>query len=153
LVGVDDEGIEHSVLVNGWHGCWLEMLLLIFAGFGVLMAEDKVQLQMDQVNNSNLWSRKAGKTHLGAWAGEIGAEHDHPWCVVAELFAARLEAVFKQLEVATTAITTLLVFDLVLDYEGLLGKVNRLWERGRNAVVGSFGFRDETLLASQGHIR
>ena len=96
---------------------------------------------------------RAGNTHLGTWAGEIGAKHDHPRCLVAELLAARLEAVFKQLEVATTAITTLLVFDLILDYEGLDGEVNGLWKGGRNAVVGGFGLRDETFLASEGRIR
>lgn len=153
LVGVDDEGIEHSALVNCWHGCWLEMLLLVLAGDGVLMAEDEVQLQMDQINNFSLRSRRAGNTHFGTWAGEIRTKHDHPRCVVTEFLAARLEAVFEQLEVATTAITTLLVFDLILDYQGLVGKANSLCERGRNAVVGGFGFRDETLLASEGRIR
>jgi len=45
-----------------------------------------------------------------------------------------------------------LIFDLILYYEGLVGEVNRLCERGRNAVVGGFGFRDETLVASEGGV-
>jgi hypothetical protein len=128
------------------------MLLLVLASDGVLVAEDEMQLRVDEINNFKLRSRKAGNTHFGTWAGEIRAKHDHPRCVVAELLAARLEAVFEQLEVATTAITTLLVFDLILDYEGLFRKVNRLWESGGNAVVGGFGLRDETLLASEGRV-
>ena len=126
------------------------MLLLVLASDGVLMPEDKVHLQMNRINQSSLRSRGPGNTHLGAWAGEIRAKHDHPWCLVAELLAARLEAIFEQLEVATTAIATLLVFNLILYDEGPVGEANGVCEGGRNAMMGSFGFRDEALLASEG---
>lgn len=93
--------------------------------------------------------QRVGNTHFGTWAGEIRAKHDHPWCLVAELLATRLEAVFEQLEVATTTIATLLVFNLILYYEGLVGEADRVCEGGGNAVVSSFGLRDEALLASE----
>ena len=64
-------------------------------------------------------ARICGAPYLGARASQIRTEHDDPRCRVRELFATRLEAVFQELDVATTAVAALLVFDLVLDNQRL----------------------------------
>ena len=91
------------------------MLLLEFAGNGILVTEDKVHLYYDaRLDIRPRTPPHAVKTHLGTRARQVRAEHDCPRSLVGELLAARLEAVLKQLDVATAAVAALLVLDLVL---------------------------------------
>jgi hypothetical protein len=64
-----------------------------------------------------------------------------------------LEAIFKQFDVATTAAATLLVFDFVLYYKGLLLEVNGFLERGGNGVMVGRGFSNETLVTLDNRCR
>lgn len=45
VVGLDDEGVEVGGLLDGRGGGKLEVLLLVLAGLGVLVAEDEVDLE------------------------------------------------------------------------------------------------------------
>ena len=58
-----------------------------------------------------------------------------------------MEAVLEELDITTTAVTALLVLDLVLDDKGLVGKLDRLSEGGRDGMVGSLGLGYEALVA------
>jgi hypothetical protein len=58
-----------------------------------------------------------------------------------------LKAILKQLEVTTTAITALLVLDLVLNDERLVRNVDGLVEGGRDSVVRRHALRNETMVA------
>lgn len=86
------------------------------------------------------------RTHLGSRTCEIRTEHDDPWGSVREFFSTSLEAIFKELEIATTTVTTFLIFDLVLHYERFVRKVDRFWEWCRDGVMGSLVLCDKTLV-------
>ena len=58
-----------------------------------------------------------------------------------------MEAIFKQFEVATTAVATLLVLDLVLHNERLLAEVDGLLKGSRDGVVSSLVLGNEALVA------
>ena len=87
------------------------------------------------------------KAYLGSGAGQIGTEHDRPRSLVRELLSGGLETVLKELDVATTAVTALLVLHFILDNQGLLLEVDGLSEWCRNSVVGGLALRNETLVA------
>ena len=86
-------------------------------------------------------------TYLRARACQVGTEHDRPWSLVRELLSGSLEAIFKQLEVATTAIATLLVLDLILNNQRFVAEVDGLCKRRGDGVVGRLGLGDESLVA------
>lgn len=85
--------------------------------------------------------------YLRAGAGEIRTEHDHPWCMIVEIFSAGLETIFKQFDVSTTAITTLLVLDFILDNERFVFEVDWSKERGRDSMMSSLILRHEAQVA------
>lgn len=87
-------------------------------------------------------------TYLVTWAGQVRTKHDYPRGGVRELLPAGLEAILEQLDVTTTAISTLLVLHLILDHKGLVLEVNRGCKGGRDGVVCSLGLCDEGLLAN-----
>jgi hypothetical protein len=92
-------------------------------------------------------STQERETNLCARASEVGAEHDDPGSVVGELLSTSLEAILEQFEVSTTAIATLLIFDLILDDERLVRNVDGLVEGGRYGVVRRDTLCDETKIA------
>ena len=89
----------------------------------------------------------AGPTYLGARAGQVGTKHDRPRSLVVELLARSLEAVLEELDVTATAVTTLLVLDLVLDDKGHVGELDGLVEGSGDGMVGSLGLGYEALVA------
>lgn len=114
------------------------MFLLEYTSLGVLVTEDEVNLEEMKCE---YWPEKVTRRfHLGSRTRQIRTEHDDPWRSVGELLSTRLETILQKLEVTTTAITTLLVFDLVLDHERFLLKVYRLGERCRDCMVSSLAF-------------
>ena len=64
-----------------------------------------------------------------------------------------MEAILEQLDVATTAVSTLLELDLVLHDEGLSLGVDSLREGSRDSVMGRLGLCHETLVAFNGDCR
>lgn len=82
--------------------------------------------------------------YLGSRASEIRTKHDDPRSLIRELPGARLEAVLKKLDIASTAVSTLLVLDFILHDQRLLLEVQRGFQRGRDGVVGSLALRDQT---------
>lgn len=85
--------------------------------------------------------------YLGSRAGKIRTEHDHPWCGVRELLSAGLEAILKELHVATSAVAAFLILDFVLYNKGLGLEVNGLGEGSRDSMMGSLALRNEALVA------
>jgi hypothetical protein len=57
-----------------------------------------------------------------------------------------LETIFKKFDIATTAVTTLLVFDFILDNQGFVLEVDSFGKRSRDGMVGSFAFCNEALI-------
>jgi hypothetical protein len=57
-----------------------------------------------------------------------------------------LETIFKKFDITTTAVTTLLVFDFILNNQGFALKVDRFRKGSRDGMVGSFAFRNEALI-------
>lgn len=84
LVGVDNERVERALLGDARHGGSLEVLLLVLASLGVLVAEDEVDL--------------VGGTAL------VGTEHDNVWGSVGELLGVKGLVVLEELHVGTTAL-------------------------------------------------
>jgi len=91
-------------------------------------------------------------TDLGAGARKVGAEHDSPGSLVVKLATGVLEAIFEQLNVATTAVAALLVLDLVLDDERLLAESNGLLEGSRDGVMCCLGLCNETKVTVDGRV-
>ena len=87
------------------------------------------------------------KLYLRPRASQIRTEHDRPRGIVRELLSGGLETVLEKLDVATTAVAALLVLDLVLDNERLLGEVDGVVEGSGDGVVGSLSLCYETLVA------
>lgn len=143
---LDNEGEDIGVLAESWLGWNTEVLLFVFASDGVLVTEDKVQLRHD--TSQHICCVGVSTTHLVTRAGQVRTEHDNPRGRVREFLATRLEAVLEQLDVTTTAVSTLLVLYLVLNHEGLFFEVDRGCKRGRDGVVCSLGLCNETLLAN-----
>lgn len=85
--------------------------------------------------------------YLRARASEIRTEHYNPWCLVVKVFSAALEAVFQKLNISTTAITSLLVFDFVLNDQRFILEVDCLRERRRDGMVSSLILRNKTQVA------
>ena len=121
------------------------MLLLELASDGVLVAEDKVNLW--RAPSTRVLSISSNpNTRLGARARQVRTKHDGPGSLVVELLAAGLETILKELDVATTAVAALLVLDLVLHDQGLVGELDGVLERRRDGVVCRLGLRDEALV-------
>jgi hypothetical protein len=57
-----------------------------------------------------------------------------------------LETIFKKFDISTTAVTTLLVFDFILNNQGFVLEVDSFGKGSRNGMVGSFAFCNETLI-------
>jgi hypothetical protein len=57
-----------------------------------------------------------------------------------------LETIFEKFDIATTAVTTLLVFDFILNNQRFILEVNSFGEGSRDGMVGSFAFRNEALI-------
>ena len=57
-----------------------------------------------------------------------------------------MKTIFKKFDIATTAVTTLLVFDFILNNQGFVLEVDSLGKRSRDGVVGSFAFCNEALI-------
>ena len=111
---LDHQSVQLGGLLNGGREARSEVLLLVFTSDGVLVTEDEVNLR----GGVSIWSdtcKSSLEAHLGSRASEIRAEHDDPGGIIGELPGARLEAILKELEVATTTVPTLLVFDFVLN--------------------------------------
>ena len=142
------ERVEVRRLAKVGLGGQLEVLLLKLTRDGVLVAEDEVDLEdawqcqnthcrhktltgmlratRARVRSMQILARPS--THLGARASQVRTKHDGPWRLVIELLSSGLETVFEELDVATTAVAALLVFDLVLDDERLVGEFDGLLE-------------------------
>jgi len=86
LVGADDQGVEGGLLADTSHGRVLEVLLLVLASLGVLVAEDEVDL--------------VGGTAL------VGTEHDDVGGGVGELLGVKGAVVLEELHVGTTTLET-----------------------------------------------
>jgi len=87
VVGVDDQGVELGGLDNS--SCWgrLQVLLLIFAGLGVLVVDNQVDL--------------VGGTTL------VGAEHDNIGGDIGEFILMESLVVTEELQVSTTTLETI----------------------------------------------
>ena len=86
-------------------------------------------------------------TDLGTGTRQIRAKHNDPGRSDRELFSTGLETIFKELDIATTAVTALLILHLVLNDQWIILEVKRLGKGSRNGVVGGFAFRNQTLIA------
>lgn len=84
--------------------------------------------------------------NLGTGASQILTKHDGPWGLVAEI-AIGLVAVFEQFNVATPTVASFLEAGFILNDQGFRSGVNGLGKGGRDGMMGSFRFCNETLLA------
>jgi hypothetical protein len=78
--------------------------------------------------------------HLSARASEIRTEHNNPRRLVLKSLSTRLETVFKEFEITTTAVTTLLVFYFILNNQRLVLEINCLGESSGDGVVSGLVF-------------
>lgn len=120
------------------------MLLLVLTRDRVFVTEDEVHLEKASLEH---YSHQQANSNLGSRASQIRTEHDHPWRLVVELLATRLETIFQELHVTTAAVAALLVLDLVLDDERLFREVDGLGERRRDSMVSGLALGYETLVA------
>lgn len=89
--------------------------------------------------------KRRENTHLGARASQIRTEHDNPGGLIVVVAIAGI-TILQQLEVSTTAVTTLLEFDLVLNDKRLASGVESSLKGSRNSMMRSLGLRHETLV-------
>jgi hypothetical protein len=85
--------------------------------------------------------------HLSARTSVVRSEHHNPRSGVRKFLATGLEAIFKEFDVTTTAVTALLVLDLVLNDEGFIFEVHGGGKRCRDSMVGSLGLGNEAFFA------
>ena len=125
------------------------MFLFILAGLRAFMTEDEMDLGRGNGHSkkSVVPSRQEKESNLCARASEVRTEHDDPGSLVRELLSTSLEAILEQFEVSTTAVATLLVFDLILNDERLARNVDGLVEGCRYGVVRRDTLCDETKIA------
>lgn len=125
------------------------MFLFVLAGLRAFMTEDEMELGKGKRHSkkSVVPSKQERETNLCARASEVRTEHDDPGSIVRELLSTSLEAIFEQFDVSATAVTTLLVFDLILNDERLVRKVDGLVEGSRYGVVRRDALCDETEIA------
>jgi hypothetical protein len=125
------------------------VFLFVLAGLRAFMTEDEMELGKGKRHSkkSAVPHTHERETNLCAWAGKVRTEHDDPGSLVRELLSTSLEAILEQFEVSTTAVATLLVFDLILNDERLVGNVDGLVEGGRYGVVRRDTLCDETKIA------
>lgn len=120
------------------------MFLLVFTTDRVLVTEDEVKLRQPIISMDT--SKIICSLYLRAGACKIRTEHDHPWRLVIEVISAGLETILEQFHISTTTVSTLLVFDFILNDQWLFAKVNSFGEVGRDGVVSSFVLSHETLV-------
>lgn len=84
LVGANNESVERGLLADASHGRVLEVLLLVLAGLGVLVAEDEVDL-------------------VGG-AALVGTEHNDVGRGVGELFGVEGAVILEELHVGTSTL-------------------------------------------------
>ena len=104
------------------------MLLLKFPSDGVLVTEDEV--------------------NFSAWARQIRTEHDSPGSLVIKLFSTLNKVLFEKFKVTTTAVTSILVLDFILNNKWFFTKYDWSGEGSRDGMVSSLGFGYETLVIS-----
>lgn len=63
-----------------------------------------------------------------------------------------MEAILKKLEVATAAVSALLVLDFVLNNQRLVLEVQRRFQWSGDGVVGSLAFSDQTHVTLDGWV-
>jgi hypothetical protein len=119
------------------------VFLFVFASNWVFVTEDEVNLTSGQLRSRG---DPAG-AYLGTRTREVRTKHNDPRCRVRELLATGLETIFKKLEVTTTTIATLLVFDFILNDKVLVLEVNGVREGGGDSVMGRLGLCNQTLVA------
>jgi hypothetical protein len=137
------------------------VLLFVFTGLRVLVAEDEVYLgvSVSQVSNAKHTAYLVGGTAL------IRTEHDDVRRGVRELLGVERLVVLEELHVCTTTLEAVcdrvsirsrscrmrssltLELDLVLNNEGVALVINGLGELGRDGVVGSCILDDQALVA------
>lgn len=120
------------------------MFLLVFTTDRVLVTEDEVKLRQPIISMDT--SKIICSLYLRAGACKIRTEHDHPWRLVVEVISAGLETILEQFHISTTTVSTLLVFDFILNDQWLFAEVNSFGEVGRDGVVSSFVLSHETLV-------
>jgi hypothetical protein len=86
-------------------------------------------------------------THLGSGASKIRTKHDDPRSLIREFPGARLETVFKKLDVTTTTVATLLILDFVLNDQRFVLEVQGSFQWSRDGVMGSLALGDQTRVA------
>ena len=57
-----------------------------------------------------------------------------------------MEAIFKKFDITTTAVTTLLVFDFILNNKRFVLEIDSFGKGSRDGMVGSFAFCNEALI-------
>ena len=57
-----------------------------------------------------------------------------------------METIFKKFDIAATAVTTLLVFDFILNNKGLVLEVDSFRKGSRDGMVGSFALGNEAFI-------
>jgi hypothetical protein len=145
---LDDKSIEVGELSDSGLWCVLQVFLLYLAGDRVFVSEDEVYLLKRKKERRQMSGKrtKLRETCLGTRTRQIRTEHDHPRSLILKLLPAVLEPIFEELEIATTAITALLVLDFVLDDERFGFEVDGGGEGCRDGVVGGFGLGDEAMV-------
>ena len=126
LIRVNNEGVESCSLSDTGTRRGFEVLLLILAGLGVLVAEDKV----DFVRRAAL----------------VRPEHDDIRARVGELVGLKLLVVLEELHIGATALQAALKLDLILNDKSIA--LVRDWrvEFGGDGVVSGLVFENKTLI-------
>jgi hypothetical protein len=137
------------------------VLLLILAGLGVLVTEDKVNLAA--VSGSSTRKLQAISYLVGS-AALVRSEHDNVRGGVRELLLVKSLVILQELHVSSTALQTIcksisihwlraksvehtLELDFVLHNKGVALVVNGLGELGRDGVMSGLVLNDQTLIA------
>jgi hypothetical protein len=125
------------------------VFLFVLAGLWAFVTEDEMELGKGERHSkkSAVPSRQERETNLCARTSEVRTEHDDPGSLVRKFLSTSLEAILEQFEVSTTAVATLLVFDLILNDERRVRNVDGLVEGGRYGMVRRGTLCDETMIA------
>lgn len=112
---LQNKSVEVGVLLNQETRMSRIVLLLNFFCHWALVTDNKVHLFIKR-RLEELSTTSTNLAYLGARTCQIGTKHDDPRGFIIKVLTTALEAVFKQLDVSTTAATTFLVIDFVLHY-------------------------------------